>query len=42
MVNLRELFGLDNIVIKITLGFALTMLAISVVLWLINGGTGSK
>jgi hypothetical protein len=26
MVNLREILGLDNIVIKITFGFALVML----------------
>jgi hypothetical protein len=36
MVNLRELLGLDNIVIKITFGFALAMLTISIVLWLIS------
>jgi hypothetical protein len=36
MVNLREFLGLDNIVIKITFGFALAMLTISIVLWLIS------
>jgi hypothetical protein len=36
MVNLRELLGLDNIVIKITFSFALAMLTISIVLWLIS------
>ena len=38
MVNFRELLGLDNIAIKITLGFALVMLAISIVLWLVSSG----
>jgi hypothetical protein len=36
MVNLRETLGLDNIVIKITFGFALAMLVISIMLWLIS------
>jgi hypothetical protein len=38
MVNFREILGLDNIVIKVTFGFALVMLAISIVLWLVSGG----
>ena len=38
MVKLREILGLDNIVIKITFGFALVMLTISIVLWLVSGG----
>jgi hypothetical protein len=38
MVNFRELLGLDNIAIKITLDFALVMLAISIVLWLVSSG----
>jgi hypothetical protein len=42
MINLREIFGLDNIVIKITFGFALVMLAISIVLWLISGDGGNN
>ena len=42
LVNIREILGLDNIVIKITFGFVLLMLAISIVLWLISGGDGSK
>ena len=41
MVNIRDLLGLDNMLIKITYGFALAMLAISVVLWLISSG-GNK
>ena len=40
MVNFRELLGPDNIAIKITLGFALVMLAISIVLWLVSSGGG--
>lgn len=36
MVNLRETFSLDNIIVKITFGFALVVLAISIVLWLIS------
>jgi hypothetical protein len=38
MVNLREILGLDNIVIKVTFGFALVMLTISIVLWLVSSG----
>ena len=38
MVNIRELLGLDNMLIKITYGFALAMLAIFIVLWLISSG----
>ena len=41
MVNIRDLLGLDNMLIKITYGFALVMLAISIVLWLISSG-GNK
>ena len=41
MVNIRDLLGLDNILTKITYGFALAMLAISIVLWLISNG-GNK
>ena len=37
MVNLSEILGLEYIVIKITFSFALAMLAISFVLWLISG-----
>jgi hypothetical protein len=42
LINLREIPGLDNIVIKVTFGFALIMLAISIVLWLVSGGGGGK
>jgi len=38
MVNFREISGLDNIVVKITFCFALVMLAISIMLWLISSG----
>ena len=38
MVNIRDLLGLDSMLIKITYGFALAMLAISIVLWLISSG----
>ena len=38
MVNFREILGLDSIVVKITFGFALVMLVISNVLWLIGNG----
>lgn len=41
MVNFREILGLDNIVVKITFGFALVMLAISIMLWLISS-VGNK
>ena len=41
MIDFREILGLDNIVVKITLGFALVMLAISIMLWLISSG-GNK
>ena len=41
MVNIRDLLGLDNMLIKITYGFALAMLVISIVLWLISSG-GNK
>jgi hypothetical protein len=37
MVNFREILGLDNIVVKITFGFALVMLVISIVLWWLVG-----
>ena len=36
MVNIRDLLGLDNMLIKITYSFVLAMLAISIVLWLIS------
>ena len=36
MVNIRDLLGLDSMLIKITYGFALAMLVISIVLWLIS------
>jgi hypothetical protein len=42
MVNFREILGLDNIVIKITFGFALAMLVISIVLWLVGNGGGNR
>jgi hypothetical protein len=41
MVNIRDLLGLDSMLIKITYGFALVMLTISIVLWLISSG-GNK
>jgi|GEM_PF-4801031 preprotein translocase subunit SecG len=41
MINFREILGLDNIIVKITFGFALVMLAISIMLWLISSG-GNK
>ena len=41
MVNFREILGLDNIVVKITFGFALVMLAISIMLWSISS-VGNK
>ena len=41
MIDFREILGLDNIVVKTTLGFALVMLAISIMLWLISSG-GNK
>lgn len=37
MVDFREILGLDNIVVKITFGFALAMVLISIILWLISG-----
>ena len=42
MINLRVILGLDNIVIKVTFGFALVMLAISIVLWLISGSSSGS
>jgi hypothetical protein len=42
MVNFREILGLDNIVVKITFGFALVMLVISTILWLVGSGGGNK
>jgi hypothetical protein len=38
MVNFRvcrDIFGLDNIVVRITFGFALVMLVMSIVLWIL-------
>jgi hypothetical protein len=40
-VNIRDLLGLDYMIIKITFSFALTMLAVSIALWLI-GSEGNK
>jgi hypothetical protein len=42
LINLREILGLDNIVIKVTFGFALVMSTISIVLWLVSGGSGGR
>jgi hypothetical protein len=42
MVNFREILGLDNIVVKITFGFALVMLVISIILWLVGSGGANK
>jgi hypothetical protein len=42
MVNFREMLGLDNIVVRITFGFALVMLMISIILWLVGSGGGNK
>lgn len=42
MVNFREILGLDNIVVKITFGFALVMLVISIILWLVGSGGSNK
>ncbi|MGA7370327.1 MAG: hypothetical protein WBX01_14460 [Nitrososphaeraceae archaeon] len=42
MVDFGEILGLNNVVIKITFGFALVMLVISVVLWLISSGGGGN
>jgi hypothetical protein len=42
LINLREILGLDNIVIKITFGFALVMLTISMILWLVSGGSDGR
>lgn len=41
LVNIRDLLGLDYMIIKITFSFALAMLAISIALWLIGNG-GNK
>lgn len=41
LVNIRDLLGLDYMIIKITFSFALAMLAISIALWLIGSG-GNK
>jgi preprotein translocase subunit SecG len=42
MINFREILGLDNIVVKITFGFALVMLVISIILWLVGSSDGNK
>lgn len=42
MINFREILGLDNIVVKITFGFALVMLVISIILWLVDSDGGNK
>lgn len=42
MINFREILGLDNIVVKITFGFALVMLVISIILWLVGSGGDNK
>jgi hypothetical protein len=42
MVDFREILGLDNIVVKITFGFALAMVLISIILWLISGYGGNN
>jgi len=42
MINFREILGLNNIVVKITFGFALVMLVISIILWLVGSGGGNK
>jgi hypothetical protein len=42
MVNFREILGLDNIVVKITFGFALVMSVIYIILWLVGSGGGNK
>jgi hypothetical protein len=36
LVNIRDLLGLDYMIIKITFSIALAMLAISIALWLIG------
>ena len=42
MINFREILGLNNIVVKITFGFALVMLVISIILWLVGSDGGNK
>jgi hypothetical protein len=42
MVNFREILGLDNIVVKITFGFTLVMIMISIILWLFGSGGCNK